>query len=120
MQQMLQQVQKMQQEMEAAQEELKNEIVEASAGGGMVTVKVGGDLELKAVKIDPAAVDPEDVEMLGRHGARGRQRGAAHGPGARRRASWAGPPAASTWAVSAGWAFRACEQLLRSARPDGS
>ena len=64
MQQMLQQVQKMQQEMEAAQEELKNEIVEASAGGGMVTVKVAGDLEVKAVKIDPSAVDPEDVEIL--------------------------------------------------------
>jgi DNA-binding YbaB/EbfC family protein len=64
MQQMLQQVQKMQQEMEAAQEQLKNEIVEASAGGGMVTVKVAGDLELKAVKIDPSAVDPEDAEML--------------------------------------------------------
>jgi nucleoid-associated protein EbfC len=64
MQQMLQQVQKMQQEMEAAQEELKNEIVEASAGGGMVTVRVAGDLEVKAVKIDPSAVDPEDVEIL--------------------------------------------------------
>lgn len=64
MQQMLQQVQKMQQDMEAAQEQLKNEIVEASAGGGMVTVRVSGDLQVKAVKIDPAAVDPEDVEIL--------------------------------------------------------
>jgi len=64
MQQMLQQVQKMQQEMEKAQEELKSEIVEASAGGGMVTVRVGGDLEVKEVKIDPSAVDPEDVEIL--------------------------------------------------------
>ena len=64
MQQMMQQVQKMQQDMETAQEELKNEVVEASAGGGMVTVKVGGDLRCKAVKIDPAAVDPEDVEIL--------------------------------------------------------
>src|SRR5271168_5124495 len=64
MQQMLQQVQKMQQEMEAAQEELKNETVEASAGGGMVTVRVGGDLEVKAVSIDPSAVDPDDVEIL--------------------------------------------------------
>jgi len=64
MQQMLQQVQKMQQEMEAAQEELKNEVVEASAGGGMVTVRVGGDLEVRSVTIDPAAVDPEDVEIL--------------------------------------------------------
>ncbi|MGO8907414.1 MAG: YbaB/EbfC family nucleoid-associated protein [Solirubrobacteraceae bacterium] len=64
MQQMLQQVQKMQQEMETAQEELKSEVVEASAGGGMVTVQVGGDLEVKSVKIDPSAVDPEDVEIL--------------------------------------------------------
>src|SRR3979411_1815077 len=64
MQQMLQQVQKMQKEMAAAQEELKNEVVEASAGGGMVTVKVSGDLEVKSVTIDPSAVDPEDVEIL--------------------------------------------------------
>jgi nucleoid-associated protein EbfC len=64
MQQMLQQVQKMQEDMQSAQEELKSEVVEASAGGGMVTVKVGGDLEVKEVKIDPSAVDPEDVEIL--------------------------------------------------------
>ncbi len=64
MQQMMQQVQKMQHDMEVAQEQLKDETVEASAGGGMVTVTVSGDLEVRAVKIDPAAVDPEDVEML--------------------------------------------------------
>src|ERR1700716_4552077 len=64
MQQMLKQVQKMQQEMMAAQESLKDEIVEASAGGGMVTVKVSGDLEIKSITIDPQAVDPEDVELL--------------------------------------------------------
>jgi DNA-binding YbaB/EbfC family protein len=64
MQQMLQQVQKMQKDMEVAQEQLKDETVEASAGGGMVTVQVSGDLEIRAVKIDPGAVDPEDVEML--------------------------------------------------------
>jgi nucleoid-associated protein EbfC len=64
MQQMLQQVQKMQQDMETAQEELKGEIVEASAGGGMVTVRVSGALEIKEVKIDPSAVDPDDVEIL--------------------------------------------------------
>jgi hypothetical protein len=64
MQQMMQQVQKMQQEMEAEQEQLKHEVVEASAGGGMVTVKVSGDLELKSVTIDPAAVDPDDLEIL--------------------------------------------------------
>ena len=65
MQQMMQQVQKMQRDMETAQEELKSEIVEASAGGGMVTVKISGALEVREVRIDPAAVDPEDVEMLG-------------------------------------------------------
>ena len=64
MQQMMQQVQKMQQDMETAQEELKHETVEASAGGGMVTVRITGDLQVQSVKIDPAAVDPEDVEML--------------------------------------------------------
>jgi DNA-binding YbaB/EbfC family protein len=65
MQQMMQQVQKMQKDMEVAQEELKNEVVEASTGGGMVTVKVSGALEVREVRIDPAAVDPEDVEILG-------------------------------------------------------
>jgi nucleoid-associated protein EbfC len=64
MQQLLKQAQKMQQEMLAAQEALKDEVVEASAGGGMVTVKVSGDLTVKAVVIDPQAVDPEDVELL--------------------------------------------------------
>jgi nucleoid-associated protein EbfC len=65
MQQMMQQVQKMQKDMELAQRELKNEVVEASAGGGMVTVKVSGDLEVREIRIDPSAVDPEDVEILG-------------------------------------------------------
>ena len=64
MQQMLKQVQKMQQDMMAAQESLKDEVVEASAGGGMVTVQVTGDLTVKSIKIDPEAVDPEDVELL--------------------------------------------------------
>jgi nucleoid-associated protein EbfC len=61
---MMKQVQKMQADMMKAQEELKNEIVEASAGGGMVTVKITGDLEVREVRIDPDAVDPDDVEML--------------------------------------------------------
>lgn len=56
--------QKMQADMAAAQESLANEEVEASAGGGMVTVKVTGDLQVKSITIDPDAVDPEDVEML--------------------------------------------------------
>lgn len=64
MQNMMRQVQKMQQEMMAAQEQLKHEQVEASAGGGMVTVKVSGDLVVKAVTIDPSAIDPDDPELL--------------------------------------------------------
>jgi nucleoid-associated protein EbfC len=54
----------MQTEMAKAQEALKDEVVEASAGGGMVTVKVTGDLEVKEIRINPDAVDPEDVELL--------------------------------------------------------
>jgi DNA-binding YbaB/EbfC family protein len=61
---MMKQVQEMQAEMMKAQEELKNEVVEASAGGGMVTVKITGDLELKEITISPDAVDPEDIELL--------------------------------------------------------
>jgi len=64
MNQMMRQVQEMQAEMEKAQESLKHETVEASAGGGMVTVKVSGELELLELRIDPQAVDPEDVELL--------------------------------------------------------
>jgi DNA-binding YbaB/EbfC family protein len=64
MNKMMQQVQKMQADMMAAQEQLKHEEVEASAGGGMVTVKVTGDLVVKAITIDPEAIDPEDPELL--------------------------------------------------------
>ena len=61
---LLQQAQKMQADMMAAQEKLKDEKVEASAGGGMVKVVMSGDLELRSLEIDPDAVDPDDVEML--------------------------------------------------------
>src|SRR3954468_12647237 len=64
MQQMLKQVQKMQEEMMAAQESLQDERVEASAGGGMVKVVATGELHVESITIDPDAVDPEDVEML--------------------------------------------------------
>jgi DNA-binding YbaB/EbfC family protein len=64
MQQLLKQAQKMQQDMLAAQEQLKHETVEASAGGGMVTVVVSGDLAVKSISIAPEAIDPEDPEML--------------------------------------------------------
>ena len=60
----MKQIQEMQQKMAQAQAELATETVEASAGGGMVTVVVGGDLEVHEVRINPEAVDPDDVEML--------------------------------------------------------
>jgi DNA-binding YbaB/EbfC family protein len=63
-QKMLRQVQDMQKAMAKAQEELAEETVEASAGGGTVTVVATGALEVREVRIDPAAVDPDDVEML--------------------------------------------------------
>ena len=61
---MMKQVQQMQSEMMEAQEKLKDEVVEASAGGGMVKVKMSGDLRLLEVTIDPEAIDPEDAELL--------------------------------------------------------
>ena len=61
---MMKQVQQMQAEMAQAQEKLKDEVVEASAGGGMVKVKMSGDLRLLGIEIDPEAIDPEDPELL--------------------------------------------------------
>ena len=64
MQQMMKQARKMQEQLAAAQENLKTQTVDASAGGGMVKVTVNGDMELTNLQIDPDALDPEDVEML--------------------------------------------------------
>ncbi len=64
MQQMLKQVQKMQADMAKAQEELKQETVQATVGGGAVSVEVTGELIFKSITISPEAVDPDDVEML--------------------------------------------------------
>lgn len=64
MNKMLKQLQAAQAEMMAAQEKLKDEIIETSVGGGMVTVKVTGDQQIAEIKINPEAVDPEDVEIL--------------------------------------------------------
>jgi DNA-binding YbaB/EbfC family protein len=61
---LMKQAQEMQTQMLQAQEQLKEETVEASAGGGMVKVTVGGDLSLRAIVIDPEAIDPEEAEML--------------------------------------------------------
>ena len=64
MNQMLKQVQKMQADMMKAQEALANETIEASAGGGMVTVTITGDLQVKDIVIAAEAIDPEDPELL--------------------------------------------------------
>src|SRR3954449_8299632 len=64
LQKMLAEAQAMLAAQQEAQETLKAERVEASAGGGMVKVAMTGDLKLDSLTIDPDAVDPEDVEML--------------------------------------------------------
>jgi hypothetical protein len=61
---MLQQVAQMQEQMAKAQEDLKNETVEASAGGGMVTVVATGAGEIREIRIKPEAIDPDDPELL--------------------------------------------------------
>jgi DNA-binding YbaB/EbfC family protein len=62
--QLMKQVQQMQADMAKAQEELANETVEASAGGGMVKVTMTGDMKLREITISPDAIDPEDPELL--------------------------------------------------------
>jgi nucleoid-associated protein EbfC len=57
-------IQQMQNRMMKIQQELEETIVQGTAGGGVVTVDVTGQREMKSIKIDPSAVDPEDVEML--------------------------------------------------------
>lgn len=64
MQQLLQQAQKMQEDLARAQEELANTEVDGQAGGGLVTATVTGAGELRTLNIDPKAVDPEDTETL--------------------------------------------------------
>jgi len=64
MNKMLQQAQQMQEQLAKAQEELAHQTVEASAGGGMVTVVATGDLQIKEIKIAKEAIDPDDPDML--------------------------------------------------------
>ncbi len=64
MNQMLKQAQKMQEDMQALQEDLENREFTATSGGGMVEVTVDGKHMIKAIKINPDAVDPDDIEML--------------------------------------------------------
>ena len=63
-QRMMKQLQQMQSKMEKAQQDLANETVTATAGGGAVTIEMNGHHEVKAVTLDPDAVSPDDVEML--------------------------------------------------------
>jgi len=64
MDKLLQQVGQMQEQMQKAQAELADETVEATAGGGMVKIVANGAGEIKEIKIDPKAIDPDDPEML--------------------------------------------------------
>ena len=64
MQQMMKQARKMQEQLAAAQENIAQSTVDASAAGGMVKVTVNGEMQITSLKIDPEALDPEDVEML--------------------------------------------------------
>ena len=64
MNKMLQEAQRMQEQLAKAQEDAKQEVVEASAGGGMITVKANGAGEIVDITIDPRAIDPEDPEIL--------------------------------------------------------
>jgi nucleoid-associated protein EbfC len=61
---MLKQLQKVQQQMEETQAQLAEEVVEGTAGG-VVTARVTGDTMVESISIDPSALDPDDVEMLG-------------------------------------------------------
>jgi len=63
-QQLMRQMQQMQERLAKIQEDLANETVEGSAGGGAVKVTMTGQQKVQAVKIDPAVLDPDDVEML--------------------------------------------------------
>lgn len=64
MNKLMQQAAQMQAELAKAQEEVANETVEASAGGGMVTVRINGALEVQEIRIAPEAIDPDDPELL--------------------------------------------------------
>jgi len=61
---MMKKVQKLQEDMAKMQEELKTRILDATAGGGAVKVVINGEKKIMSIKLDPAAVDPEDTEML--------------------------------------------------------
>jgi DNA-binding YbaB/EbfC family protein len=61
---MMKKVQKLQADMAKLQEELKTRTLESTAGGGAIKVVVNGEKQIQSIKIDPAAADPQDIEML--------------------------------------------------------
>jgi DNA-binding YbaB/EbfC family protein len=62
--QMMKQAKKMQQQMEKVQEEMQERVIETSAGGGAIQLKINGKQQILAIKIKPEVVDPDDIEML--------------------------------------------------------
>ena len=110
---MMKQVQEMQRKMAQAQEELAVETVEASAGGGMVTVVVTGALEVKEVRIKPGGRRPRRRRDAAGPRRGGHQRGAARRPGPGVQPSSAAPPAASTCPTSPACSRRAGAARLR-------
>jgi len=61
---LMRQVQQMQTQMESIQAEANQQVIETTAGGGMVKVAINGALEIQSITIDPEVIDPEDVEIL--------------------------------------------------------
>ncbi|MBB5336093.1 YbaB/EbfC family nucleoid-associated protein [Pectinatus brassicae] len=61
---MMKKVQKLQQDMAKMQDDLKKQTVDVSSGGGVVKIVMNGEKQVVSLKIDPAAIDPEDVDML--------------------------------------------------------
>ena len=61
---LMRQMQKMQEQMTEIQDETKQQVLDVTAGGGMVKLSINGALEVQSIEIDPEVVDPDDVEML--------------------------------------------------------
>ena len=94
---LMKQAQQMQEQMAQAQEAAKDEIAEASAGGGMVTAKANGAGELVEIRIDPRAIDPDDPEMLADMVSPRRTRRSAPPHRRWRRSSGARCPTSAAW-----------------------
>ena len=124
--QLMKQVQQMQAEMAKAQEQLKDETVEASAGGGMVKVTMTGDMKLREITISPDAIDPEDPELLRTWSPQPSTRRSAQPrssppPGSARSREWAAAcPGCPGWAAPEGSRAPSSRPRDRTPRPDRS